>query len=177
MINFLNHIRHIRTYKVYKYYHWKNYSSKFLIQRYKDYICKRSFKPYREKEDKGNFISIPEAAMIYSFETYIDSVISVLEGKIYREADAGLGKSDLIINIFGKEYLFETKKYYSESQYKKGKNQIAYYCKKLGLQEGIYLVFLDSKIEYPEEIKEDTFIVNNILIRCYLVYYDREKDF
>jgi len=149
----------------------------FFIHRYKEYINKRSFKPYREKDLNGNFISIPEAAMIYSFETYIDAVITELDGKIYREADAGLGKSDLIIYYKGKEYLFETKKYYSESQYEKGKNQIAYYCKKLGLTEGIYLCFLDNSFEYPEEIIEDTFKVDNILIRCYLVYYDREKDF
>jgi len=149
----------------------------YLINKYKEYINKRSFKPYREKDKNGNFVSIPEAAMIYSFETYIDAFISEAQGKIYREADAGLGKSDLIINMLGKDYLFETKKYYSFSQFENGKKQIAYYCRKLGVNEGIYLVFLSNKIEYPEEVKEDTFTVENILIHSYLVYYDIEKDF
>ncbi len=42
-----------------------------LINDYKQHIKLRSFRPYREKDDKGKFKSIPEAAMIYSFETYI----------------------------------------------------------------------------------------------------------
>ena len=115
--------------------------------------------------------------MIYSFETYIDAIISAFEGKTYREADVGLGKSDLIVNLRGKEYLFETKKYYSEAQFLRGKRQLAYYCRKLGVKEGIYLIFLSNKIEYPEEVVEDTFTQDGVLIHCYLVYYDIEKDF
>jgi len=50
----------------------------------------------------------------------------------------------------GKEYLFETKKYYSFSQFNYGKQQLAYYNKKLGLNEAVYLLFLSNKIEYPK---------------------------
>jgi len=149
----------------------------YLINKYKEYINKRSFKPYREKDSEGNFVSIPEAAMIYSFETYIDAFITEVQGKIYREADAGLGKSDLIINMLGKEYIFETKKYYGFNQFKNGKKQLAYYCKKLNIKEGIYLVFLSKDKEYPEEVIEEVNIIDNISIRCYLVYYDLKTDF
>jgi hypothetical protein len=149
----------------------------YLINKYKEYITKRSFRPYREKGADGKFVSIPEAAMIYSFETYIDAIISEAKGKIYREADAGLGKSDLIINMLGKEYLFETKKYYSFSQFNDGKQQLAYYSRKLGLNEAVYLLFLSNKIEYPKEVTESVFIISDVLIHCYLVYYDIEKDF
>ena len=149
----------------------------YLINKYKEYITKRSFRPYREKGADGKFVSIPEAAMIYSFETYIDAIISEAKGKIYREADAGLGKSDLIINMLGKEYLFETKKYYSFSQFNDGKQQLAYYSRKLGLNEAVYLLFLSNKIEYPKEVKESVFTIEYVLIHCYLVYYDMEKDF
>jgi hypothetical protein len=149
----------------------------YLINKYKEYITKRSFRPYREKGADGKFVSIPEAAMIYSFETYIDAIISEAKGKIYREADAGLGKSDLIVNMLGKEYLFETKKYYSFSQFNDGKQQLAYYSKKLGLNEAVYLLFLSNKIEYPNEVKESVFTISDVLIHCYLVYYDIEKDF
>jgi hypothetical protein len=149
----------------------------YLINKYKEYITKRSFRPYREKGADGKFVSIPEAAMIYSFETYIDAIISEAKGKIYREADAGLGKSDLIVNMLGKEYLFETKKYYSFSQFNDGKQQLAYYSKKLGLNEAVYLLFLSNKIEYPNEVKESVFTISGVLIHCYLVYYDIEKDF
>lgn len=40
-----------------------------------------------------------------------------LNGKIYREADTGLGKSDMIINIANHEFLIETKVYYSPSKF------------------------------------------------------------
>jgi len=115
--------------------------------------------------------------MIYSFETYIDAIITAFAGKMYREADAGIGKSDLIINLKNKEYLFETKKYYSELQFENGKNQLVYYCKKLNIKEGIYLVFLSKDKEYPEEVIEEVNIIDNISIRCYLVYYDLKTDF
>jgi len=149
----------------------------YLINKYKEYITRRSFRPYREKGADGKFVSIPEAAMIYSFETYIDAVVTEAKGKIYREADAGLGKSDLIVNMLGKEYLFETKKYYSFSQFNDGKQQLAYYARKLGLNEAVYLLFLSNKIEYPKEVTESVFTINDVLIHCYIVYYDIEKDF
>ena len=92
-----------------------------LIDRYKKHIELRSFRPYREKDEKGNFKSIKEAAMIYSFETFISIFIQEIEGKSYREAIVSLGNSDLIINVKGIEYLIETKKYYSPQSFIKGK--------------------------------------------------------
>ncbi len=55
-----------------------------------------------------------------SFETYIQAFLQVVDGKSYREADTGLGKSDLIINVRSVEYLIETKIYYYESQFLNG---------------------------------------------------------
>ena len=44
--------------------------------------------------------------------SYIHAFITQTDGKIYREANTGLGKSDMIINIDNREYLIETKIYY-----------------------------------------------------------------
>ncbi|MBI4646015.1 MAG: AAA-like domain-containing protein [Bacteroidia bacterium] len=148
-----------------------------LIVGYKEYVKRRSFRPFMEKDENGNFKSIKEAALIYSFETYIQAFIEEAKGKIYREADTGLGKSDLIINIHGIEYLFETKKYYSPGQFETGKTQLAYYCKSLGIKQGYYLVFAPDKIKYPDEIIEKAEKINNIAINTYLIKYDEEKDF
>ena len=60
---------------------------------------RRGFNVFREKDKDGNYKSIKESALIYSFETYIQAFIQVVDGKSYREADTGLGKSDLIINV------------------------------------------------------------------------------
>ncbi len=70
-----------------------------LIGSYKKHISLRSFRPFREKDEDGNFKSIPEAAMIYSFETFISIFLQAIEGKSYREAYVSLGTPDLIINV------------------------------------------------------------------------------
>ncbi len=64
-----------------------NFKIEKLISAYKEYVKRHSFKPFMEKDENGNYKSIKESALIYSFETFISAVISELKGKIYREAD------------------------------------------------------------------------------------------
>ncbi len=146
-----------------------------LIDTYKDYVKRRGFKPFLEKDKDGNYKSLKESALIYSFETYITATMSELEGKIYREADTGLGKSDIIINIANDEFLIETKVYHSPKKFQKGKEQLAYYCKSLGLQRGIYIVFSPEGIKYPERVKEQIENINEVEIASYLIKYDETK--
>ena len=148
-----------------------------LINGFKEYVKQRGFGVFREKDENGNFKSIKESALIYSFETYIQAFLQVVGGKSYREADTGLGKSDLIINVKSEEYLIETKIYYYENQFVQGKNQLAYYCKSLGLNKGIYLVFCPNDAKYPEVVKEKTETIENIEITTFLVEYDEKKWF
>ena len=146
-----------------------------LIESYKVYVKRRGFNVFREKDVHGNFLSIKEAALIYSFETYIHAFITQTDGKIYREANTGLGKSDMIININNLEYLIETKNYYAFKQFTEGKSQLAYYCKSLGLDKGVYLVFCPNDIKYQESVKEQTEIIDNVYITTYLISYDESK--
>ena len=146
-----------------------------LIGFYKDYVKRRGFKVFMEKDEDGNYTSIKEAALIYSFETYIHAFITQTDGKIYREADTGLGKSDMIVNVNNREYLIETKVYYAPKQFIDGKKQLAYYCKSLGLNEGIYLVFLRKGKKYPSEVAEREEAIDNVGITTYLVEYDEGK--
>ncbi len=146
-----------------------------LMQSYKDYVKRRGFKVFMEKDENGRYKSIKEAALIYSFETYIQAFLQVVDGRSYREANTGLGKSDLIINIRSKEYLIETKIYYYEKQFSDGKRQLAYYCNSLRLNKGIYLVFCPSGNRYAETVKEQTEHINNVEVSTYLVWYDEEK--
>ena len=147
-----------------------------VIDDYKQHIKLRSFRPYREKDSDGNFKSIPEAAMIYSFETYISIFIDSIDGKIYREAHISLGNTDMIINVKGFEYFIETKKYYNPKNFKTGKDQIAYYCKRAGIKQGIYIVYIDNTVK-SERIKEATEIINNVEVKTYLIRYDEKKEF
>ena len=153
-----------------------------LINNYKEYVKRRGFKVFMEKDENGNYKSIKEAALIYSFETYINTIVEQIDGKIYREADTGLGKSDMILNIKNKEFLIETKVYYAWKQFITGKKQLAYYCSSLGLNKGIYLVFCPNDLKYPEPVKEQIENIEvpespgqNIEITTWLVEFDRSK--
>ncbi|MEA3445747.1 MAG: AAA-like domain-containing protein [Bacteroidota bacterium] len=146
-----------------------------LIRGYKEHVKRRGFNAFREKDEKGKYKSIKESALIYSFETYIQAFLQVVDGKSYREADTGLGKSDLIINVNSEEYLIESKIYYYETQFLKGKNQLAYYCKSLGLGKGLYLVFCPNDVDYPETIIEQTETIEKVEISTYLILYDESK--
>ena len=146
-----------------------------LISGYKDYVKRRGFKVFMEKDEKGNYKTIKESALIYSFETYIQAFLQVVGGKSYREADTGLGKSDLIINVNTEEYLIETKIYYFEKQFNDGKKQLAYYCKSLGLRKGVYLVFYPNTITHHSSIKQGIENIENIEISIFLIEYDETK--
>jgi hypothetical protein len=146
-----------------------------LIGNFKEYVKRRGFNVFREKYENGNYKSIKEAALIYSFETYIHAVISELKGKIYREADTGLGKSDMIINTGNNELLIETKTYYSHGKFIDGKKQLAYYCKSLGQSKGMYLIFCRNTISYPEMVKEGVEKIEGVEITTYLIPYDETK--
>jgi len=153
----------------------KNFKPEKLISKYKEYVKRRGFNVFREKDNSGNYQSIKESALIYSFETYIQAFLQVVDGKSYREADTGLGKSDLIININSKEYLIETKIYYYENQFINGKKQLAYYCKSLGLDTGLYLVFYPNNLTLSSQIAEAVETLEGVQISTFLIEFDETK--
>lgn len=147
-----------------------------LINHYKAYAAKRGFRVFLEKGKRGQ-PRVKEAGLIYSFETFLAAFVSEAEGKSYREADTGLGKSDLILYLNDREYLFETKKYYSPAKFRNGKKQLAHYARSLGLDKAVYLVFTPRHIEYPETVIEGTENHEGVEIDIFLVSYDEKKDF
>jgi len=146
-----------------------------LVQTYKEYVKRRGFNPHREKDADGKFKSIREAALIYSFETFIHAIVNELSGKIYREAQTGLGKSDMVINVRGQEVLIETKIYSSPQKFENGKRQLAYYARSLSLDKGVYLVYCPNDIRYPDIVKESRVTIEGVEISCFLVEYDETK--
>lgn len=148
-----------------------------LIDSYKAYAKRRGFGVFREKDEQGKFASIKEAGLIYSFETFLAAFVQQTGGKSYREANTGLGKSDLLLNIQGKEFIVEAKKYYGFAQFENGKKQLAYYASRLGLTQAVYLVFCPNNLRYPPPVVEGNEAINGVEIRTYLVDYDEEKDF
>ena len=147
-----------------------------VIEEYKAYALRRGFRAFREQDDDGNYLSIKEAGLVYSFETFINAFLGVVRGKSYLEAHAALGRTDLVINVHGYEQVVEAKIYQNITQFGDGKIQLAYYINPLGLKMGYYLVFVDIEVTHPEVLEGDE-VIDDIRIKTYLVRYDMNKDF
>jgi hypothetical protein len=148
-----------------------------VIESYKKYALRRSFKYFREKSKNGKYLlTLKEATLVYSFETYLNAFLAVVEGKSYIEAQTALGRTDLLINVNNQEFVIEAKIYSDITQFKKGKKQLAYYAKSLSLDSAIYLVFLESDIQNAK-INEIPETIDGVLIKTYLVPYNLETDF
>jgi type II secretory pathway predicted ATPase ExeA len=147
-----------------------------IIRDYQAYANLRGFRYFTEREADGTPKGLREAALMYSFETYIQSFLQVVGGKSYLEAHVALGRSDLILNIRGTEFVIEGKLFHNITLFEKGKPQLAYYIKGLGLKEGVYLVFVSNLITNPKVV-EAIEIIDGITITTYIVRYDLEKDF
>ena len=149
-----------------------------VIEKYKEYATKRGFRYFLERDKDGNVISIKEAALMYSFETYINAFLGVVDGTSYIEAHINLGRTDMIISIKGQEAVIESKVYQNITQFQKGKEQVAYYANRMGLNTATYLVFVNSTVTHKDVIeKSDFFKDKNVLVITYLVRYDLETDF
>jgi hypothetical protein len=147
-----------------------------IIRDYQVYAKRRGFRYFIQKDEKGEILGLREAALVYSFETYIQAFLQVAEGKSYLEAHVALGRSDLIVNIQNQEFVIEAKLFSDLTKFKKGKKQLAYYVDSLGLKEGVYLVFVDNTVT-NSKIIESVEYFDAIKISTYLVRYDVETDF
>jgi hypothetical protein len=149
-----------------------------VIEKYKEYAQKRGFRYFLEKDDDGKVISIKEAALMYSFETYINAFLGVVDGTSYIEAHTNLGRTDMIINIKGHEAVIESKVYQNITQFEKGKAQVAYYAHKMGLTTATYLVFVNSTVTHKDVLEAVNFFDDkNVTVTTYLVRYDLDTDF
>jgi AAA-like domain len=149
-----------------------------VIEKYKEYALKRGFRYFLEFDENGNAISIKEAALMYSFETYINAFLGVVGGTSYIEAHTNLGRTDMIINIKGEETLVESKVYQNITQFNRGKEQVAYYANRMGLTSATYLVFTNTTVTHKNVLEQSDFFEDkNVLVTTYLVRYDLEKDF
>jgi hypothetical protein len=149
-----------------------------IIEKYKEYAQKRGFRYFLEHDAEGKVVSIKEAALMYSFETYINAFLGVVGGTSYIEAHTNLGRTDMIINIRGEEAVVESKVYQNITQFEKGKAQVAYYAHRMGLTTATYLVFVSSTVTHKDVIELPAFFEDkNVLVTTYLVRYDLETDF
>jgi hypothetical protein len=149
-----------------------------VLAHYKAYVKRRSFKYFREKDAEGKFLSIKEAALMYSFETFIAAFLEVTGGKSYLEPHVGAGRSDLLIYLGGHEYVVEAKVFRHPKQFTDGQAQLARYCRSLSLDEGWYLVFVPSRLDLERiRVSEGERRIEGVTIHTHLVRYDEAADF
>jgi AAA-like domain len=149
-----------------------------VIEKYKEYASKRGFRYFLERDKDGIAISIKEAALMYSFETYINAFLGVVDGTSYIEAHTNLGRTDMIINIKGEEAIIESKVYQNITQFNRGKEQVAYYANRMGLKTATYLVFVSSQVTHKDVLESvDFFEDKNVTVTTYLIKFDLETDF
>jgi hypothetical protein len=147
-----------------------------VIEKYKIYALRRRFRYFREKNDKGRYVTLKEATLVYSFETFLNAFLMIVEGKSYLEAHTGLGRTDLLINVDNQEFVIEAKVFSNITQFKKGKKQLAWYAHNLNLTTAIYLVFVESEVKNPH-VKEAIEVIDGIEIKTHLIAYNLEQDF
>jgi hypothetical protein len=147
-----------------------------IIRGYQEYAKRRGFRYFIQRDANGEPTGLLEAALMYSFETYIQTFLQVMKGKSYLEPHVALGRSDLIINIQGNEAVIEGKIYANITQFTDGKAQLAYYIHSLGLTKGVYLVFVGSNVTHSK-VLESVEMFGSVELTTYLVRYDLEKDF
>jgi hypothetical protein len=147
-----------------------------VIDGYKKYALRRKFRYFREKNIKGRYITLKEATLVYSFETYLTAFLTMVDGKTYIEAHTGIGRTDLLINVANEEFVVEAKVYSDIVKFRRGKKQLAQYAKSLSLPEAIYLVFVESEITNANVIESNEF-EDGVLIKTHLVPYNLDKDF
>jgi hypothetical protein len=147
-----------------------------VINEYKKYALRRKFRYFREQNKNGQFITLKEATLIYSFETYLTAFLSMVGGKTYIEAQTGIGRTDLIINVGKQEFVVEAKVYSDIVKFRNGKIQLAQYVKSLSLDSGIYLVFIESEVK-NDTVLEVNELIEGVMIKTHLVPYNLEEDF
>ena len=147
-----------------------------MIENYKIYALRRKFKYFKEKNKRGQYITLKEATLVYSFETYLNAFLGMVDGKTYIEAHTGIGRTDMIITVNNEEFVVEAKVYRDIVKFRRGKKQLAQYAASLSLPSAIYLVFVESEVT-NKTVTEIDEIVDGILIKTHLVPYNLEKDF
>jgi len=147
-----------------------------VIENYKKYALRRKFKYFKEQDKHGQYVTLKEATLVYSFETYLNAFLSMVDGKTYLEAHTGIGRTDLIITVNNEEFVVEAKVYSDIVKFRKGKKQVAQYAKSLSLSSAIYLVFLESEVNNPTVLEMEE-MIEDVLVTTHLVPYNLDKDF
>jgi hypothetical protein len=126
-----------------------------ILKRYKTYLKKNReilFKGVpRRKKDKRIF----EAVYHFNLFRYLYDLLKKRGVEVIPEFPTGNGKIDLILKYREQTYALELKSFKDMYEYRKGIDQAADYGRKLGLNEIVFLVFLELNEEEVKELEQE----------------------
>jgi type II secretory pathway predicted ATPase ExeA len=111
-----------------------------LLKAYCAYVRRRGFLAFETMPVKAG-------ACYYSLEAFLSFFIQGLGGQTYIERPPGRGGINILIRYQGHSSLIENKLYCDETDFKKGKEELANFLISEAMSEGYYLVFSPKHTE------------------------------
>jgi hypothetical protein len=120
-----------------------------LLNNFRDFIGRAGYKILEVPETPKEFVGQ------YLLLAYLDLFVRKIGGHLYPEVPTGRGRMDIILLYRDEKHIVETKLWRGEKRYQSGKQQLAAYLDKEGVQRGYYIVFdhrQDAQLRYERDL-------------------------
>jgi hypothetical protein len=115
-----------------------------LLDNFRDFIGRAGYKILEVPETPKEFVGQ------YLLLAYLDLFVRKIGGHLYPEVPTGRGRMDIILLYRDEKHIVETKLWRGEKRYQAGKQQLAAYLDKEGIQRGYYIVFDHRQNSQPK---------------------------
>ncbi|MBM3242023.1 hypothetical protein FJZ31_37605 [Candidatus Poribacteria bacterium] len=119
-----------------------------LLDNFRDFIGRAGYKILEVPETPREFVGQ------YLLLAYLDLFVRKINGHLYPEVPTGRGRMDIILLYRDEKQIVETKLWRGEKRYQAGKQQLAAYLDKEGIQRGYYIVFDHRQNAQPQYERE-----------------------
>jgi hypothetical protein len=126
-----------------------------IIKRYKAYLKKNRDTVFKDMPRRKKDMRLYEAVYHFNFYRYLYDLLDKREVSVIPEFPTGNGKIDVILKYRDRIYALELKSFSDMYDYSQGIGQAAVYCRRLGLEEIVLLVFVELKEEEVKELEQE----------------------
>lgn len=126
-----------------------------IIKRYKAYLDKNREVIFKHVPRRKTDLKIYEAVYHFNLYRYLYDLLKKRGVEVIPEFPTGNGKIDLLLKYRKKVYALELKSFRDMYDFRKGIEQATQYGRQLGLNEIVYLVFVELKQEELEELEQE----------------------
>jgi len=116
-----------------------------ILKRYQVWLGRELRKDYLLKDaPRRADLRVYEAVWHFNLYSYLRSLLSCYDVRVWPEFPTGNGKVDLLLSHKGKNYALELKSFSNHAQYRKASVQAARYGRSLGLDRVTLAFFIDA---------------------------------